>query len=255
VPVTEVLSLFGVGVLAGGLGALLGIGGGVILVPALIFIARLQFHQAVAVSLVSIVATSVAGSVVYLRRALVELDTALELQFFTVVGAVGAGLLAAMVPAAPLYFAFTALLIVTAVQMWPRRRAPSAATRLHHHPSRRLADGVSVGAGFVSGLLGVGGGVLNVPILHLILDVPFERAVATSVYIIGVTSAAAAAVYWARGDVQVAVAGATMLGTLLGAQLAARVSGRLRADLLKRAFAVLLIYTAIRMIDRGIGAL
>lgn len=253
-PAPELLELFGVGLLAGGLGALLGIGGGVILVPALIFVAGLSFKHAVAASLVCIVATSVAGSIVYLRRGLVELPLALELQFFTVGGAVTAGLLAAFIPAAPLYFAFGALLAVTAFRMWPRR---TTTARVAPSGGRRpaLADAASVGAGLVSGLLGVGGGVLNVPILHLLLALPFERAVATSVYIIGITAASAAAVYWARGDVNLAVAAVTMLGTLLGARVAARASGRVSAGLLKGAFALLLVYTAIRMIGRGIGAM
>jgi uncharacterized membrane protein YfcA len=250
----ELLELFGVGLLAGGLGALLGVGGGVILVPGLIFLADLSFTHAVAASLVCVVATSVAGSVVYLGRGMVELDLALELQAFTVVGAVAAGLLAAVIPVAPLYFAFGVLLAVTAYRMWPRRKEPRAGSA---SSGRRpaVADGASVGAGLVSGLLGVGGGVLNVPILHLLLAIPFERAVATSVYIIGITAASAAAVYWARGEVDLAVAGATMLGTLLGARLAATGSGRVPAGLLKRGFAILLVYTAIRMTLRGFGAM
>ncbi len=210
------LALVTVGVAAGGLGALLGVGGGIILVPGLILLAGLPFHSAVAASLVCVVATSVSGSVVYLRRGRVELDVAVRLQLFTVVGAVAAGLVATAIPAAPLYLAFALL---------------------------------------VAGLLGVGGGILNVPILHLLLGRSFDRAAATSVYMIGVTAAAAAAVYLVRGAVEPTIAGVTMLGTLAGAAVAAALGERLDRRLLKVAFVLLLLYVAVRMVSLGVAAL
>ncbi|MDH3458581.1 MAG: sulfite exporter TauE/SafE family protein, partial [Gemmatimonadota bacterium] len=175
------------------------------------------------------------------------------LQFFTVVGAVGAGLVAAFVPAGPLYFAFAVLLLLTAHRMWPWRQAPAHSASGFTGRRRGAAQGASVGSGVVSGLLGVGGGVLNVPILHLLVGMPFERAVATSVYIIGLTAAAGAAVYVARGDVRLWIAGATLLGTLLGAGIAALVARRFDAGFLKGGFVVLLLYVAVRMVSRGVA--
>ena len=249
----ELLQLLAVGLAAGGLGALLGVGGGVILVPGLIFVSGLPFQQAVAASLVCVVGTSVAGSSVYLRQDRVEVPVAVELQFFTVVGAVGAGLVAAFVPAGPLYFAFALLLLLTAHRMWPWRRAPAHSGSGFTGRRRGAARGASVGSGVVSGLLGVGGGVLNVPILHLLVGMPFERAVATSVYIIGLTAAAGAAVYVARGDVRLWIAAAALLGTLLGAGIAALVARRFDARFLKAGFVVLLLYVAVRMVSRGVA--
>ncbi len=248
---TQVLELVVVGLVGGSLGALFGVGGGIILVPGLIFVADLSFTGAVATSLVCIVATSVAGSTVFLRRQVVDLDVAVELQFFAVVGAVVAGLSAAMIPTGPLYFAFSALLVVTAYHMRP---GSIPHTSVETRPPRRgAARGASVGAGLVSGLLGVGGGVLNVPILHLLLGLPFERAAAGSIYIIGVTAGAAAAVYLARGDVHVTVAGTTMLGTVVGASLTAALGVKLDQRLLKWGFALLLLVVAIRMVGRGLA--
>ncbi len=250
---TELVQLVGVGLAAGGIGALLGVGGGLILVPGLIFISGLPFQNAVAASLVCVVGTSVAGSTVYLRQDRVDLPVAIELQFFTVVGAVVAGLVAAFMPAGPLYFAFSILLLVTAYRMWPRqRRVPERAT---HFVGRRrhAAAGASVGAGLVSGLLGVGGGVLNVPILHLLVGIPFDRATATSVYIIGLTASAAAAVYLVRGDVELWVAGAALIGTMLGAGVAALFARRVQVRVLKVGFVVLLLYVAFRMVGRGVA--
>jgi len=243
-----------VGLVAGSVGALLGVGGGVILVPGLTLVTGLPFRSAVAASLVCVVATSVAGSAVYLRRDRVDLALGVELQFFTVVGAVAAGLVAAVLPAGPLYFAFAALLVFMSLRMWPRA-ATEAATSEFRSSRRPAARAASVGAGLVSGLLGVGGGVLNVPILHLLLGIPFDRAVATSVHIIGVTAGAAALVYLARGDVEPAVAGATMVGTLAGAGIAALLGDRLNQRMLKLAFSVLLLYIAYRMGSRGIASL
>jgi uncharacterized membrane protein YfcA len=251
--IPDFLQLVAVGLAAGSVGALLGVGGGIILVPGLTLFAGLSFRSAVAASLVCVVATSVAGSAVYLRRNRVELGLGVELQLFTVVGAVAAGLVAALIPPGPLYLAFALLLAVIAVRMWPRaegRRAAPVPGSARHGAAR----GASVGAGLVSGLLGVGGGVLNVPILHLLLGIAFDRAVATSVYIIGVTAGAAALVYLARGDVDPAVAGAAMVGTVAGAGLAAAVGHKLDQRALKIAFALLLLYVAYRMGSRGIAS-
>jgi uncharacterized membrane protein YfcA len=112
-----------------------------------------------------------------------------------------------------------------------------------------------VGAGLVSGLLGVGGGLINTPILHLLLGVPFERAVATSAYMIGVTAASGALVYLARGDVEPGIAAATVLGTLIGAAAAARMAHRVDQAKLRVGFAVVLLYVAYRMIRRGLAGL
>jgi uncharacterized membrane protein YfcA len=246
--------LVGVGFVAGGLGALLGVGGGIILVPGLILVAGLPFHSAVAASLVCVVATSVSGSVVYLRRDRVQLDTAVELQCYTAVGAVLAGLAAAYVPAGPLYFAFAALLLVVAFRMLPSRTEAARQERAAAGTRHPKVVGASFGAGAVAGLLGVGGGILNVPILNLMLGLPFERALATSVYMIGVTGAAGALVYLARGDVAATTAGITMLGTLVGAALGARAADRVPQRALRIMFVVLLLYVSFRMARRGIAA-
>jgi uncharacterized membrane protein YfcA len=243
--------LLALGTVTGAFGALLGIGGGVILVPALSLIAGLQFRSAVAASLVSVVATSVAASGVHLARGRIDLDAGLELQFFTVAGAVLAGLLAAFIPARPLYFAFAALLVYTAWHMFPRARPAAVRPVLR---TRWAASGASVGAGLVSGLLGVGGGLINTPVLHPMLGIPLDRAIATSAYMIGLTAAASALIYFARGDVNIPVTAPTMLGTLLGSAVAAAVGHRVQLRLLRILLVVLLAYVAIEMTRRGLGA-
>jgi len=250
----NLLALVSVGFLAGSFGALLGVGGGVILVPGLILVAGLPFHSAVAASLVCVVATSVSGSVVYLKRGRVLLDVAVHLQFYTVGGAVLAGLVATRIPAAPLYLAFSVLLLVMAYRMIPLGKREGSGTRPAMGPGSPKVVAASVGAGSVAGFLGVGGGILNVPILHLLMGQPFDRAAATSVYMIGVTGAAAALVYIARGDLDPALAGVTVLGTLAGAGVAALVGDRFDERVLKVIFVVLLLYVAFRMGSRGLAA-
>lgn len=239
-----------VGFAAGALGALLGVGGGVILVPGLIFVAGLPFTTAVGTSLVCIVATSIGASAVNFRREAVGLELALEFQFYAAAGAVLAGLSAAVIPAPPLYLAFGLLLLTMAYYMWPRT---SSVVPTPKSARNATVAGSFLGAGLVSGLLGVGGGVLNVPILHLMLRVPFQRAVATSVYMIGVTAASGAVVYLSRGDVDPRVAALALLGTLAGAGIAALLGKHLGQRWLKIGFVLLISYVGARMIARGIN--
>ena len=252
----QLLSLFVIGLAAGGFGALLGVGGGLIIVPALSLLAGLSLHAAIGTSLVCICASSAASAAVYLRRGRVELPTAVELQFFSVTGAVIAGLIAGFIPSTPLYFVFAILLAAVAAQMWPSASAGWLERRLAVVSARdAVARGASVGAGLLSGLLGVGGGVLNTPVLHLVLGMRFERATATSSYMIGMTAAAGALVYLVRGDIRPGLVTVAMVGTLVGAVPAALGGHRLSARWLRMAFAVLLVFVAYQMIRRGISEL
>jgi uncharacterized membrane protein YfcA len=252
----QLLSLFLIGLLAGGFGALLGVGGGLIIVPALSLVAGLPLRGAIGTSLICICASSAAASAVYLRRGRVDLPTAVELQFFSVTGAVVAGLTVGFSPSTPLFFLFGAMLTLVAVQMWPTGGPGWLETRLAHVAQRdTVARGASVGAGLISGLLGVGGGILNTPVLHLVLGHPFQRAVATSAYMIGMTAAAGALVYLARGDVTPGLVTAAMMGTLVGAVPAAMGGHRLSARWLRVAFSLLLIFVAFQMVRRGLAEL
>ena len=242
-----VLLLFAIGAGAGALGALLGVGGGVVLVPALVFLADLSFTAAVGTSLVCVVATSVAGSAVQFGRDGVSVETAVPLQAFAVGGAVAAGLAAPLVPVRALYVAFGVLLLYAAWRAWPRERRATGVSRPHDVAAR-----VGAGAGgAVASLLGVGGGIVFTPLLHLVLGLDFHRAAATSVYLIGLTAGSGALVYLVRGDVALQLLGPTMLGVLLGAWLASTGARRIAAAWLTRAFAVLLVYVAARMLLRG----
>jgi uncharacterized membrane protein YfcA len=245
-----IVELLGLGAVAGGLGALLGVGGGIILVPALVFIAGLPIHSAVGTSLVCVVATSVAGSAVQFSRKQVDITPCVQLQFFAVIGAVAMGLVAVRLPGTLVYLAFAALLVVAAWRNWPARAARPTSGVCGDRPW--VASTGALAAGGVSSLLGVGGGIVFTPLLHLVVGLDFHKAAATSIYLIGVTAGSGALVYFVRGDVASPFAAPTMLGVLLGATAASVVSHRIDARWLKRAFAVLLLYMAVRMVLRGI---
>jgi uncharacterized protein len=242
------LLLIALGAGAGVLGALLGVGGGVILVPALIFLVHEPFHAAVGTSLVCVVATSVAGSAVHFRRRAVDPETALRLQAFAAAGAVAAALGAPYVPVQGLFVAFAALMAAAAWQVWP---TPGVAPRVVTEPHGPLAKAISGGAGLIGGLLGVGGGIVFVPLLHGLAGLDFHRAAATSIYLIGLTAGSGAVVYLVRGDVDLPVVAPTMLGVLLGAVVASKAARRVSAAWLKGGFAILLLYVAARMLLRA----
>jgi uncharacterized membrane protein YfcA len=242
--------LFVVGLGAGGLGVLLGVGGGVILVPALVLLTHLPFTAAVGTSLLCVVATSVAGSAVQFARGAVDATMAVRLQSLAVVGAVGAGLVAPAVPVGILNVAFGVLLVIAAWRIWPRVTHPDDGAR-RPHPA--LADVGAGAGGVVASLLGVGGGIIFTPLLHLVVGMDFYRSAATSVYLIGVTAASGGLVYLARGDVMMDYVGPTMLGVLVGATVAARGVRYFSVAWLKRGFTILLLYVAARMLLRGMS--
>jgi hypothetical protein len=245
------LLLFGLGAGAGGLGALLGVGGGVVLVPALVFLADLPFTAAVGTSLVCVVATSVAGSAVQFGRRMVDPETALRLQAFAAAGAVLAGLAAPFVPVRLLFLAFGVLLLAAAWRAWPRASTETKAPVTSPHGA--LARAAAGAGGAIGGLLGVGGGIVFVPLLHVLAGLDFHRAAATSVYLIGLAAGSGAVVYLMRGDVALPLVAPTMLGVLVGAWLASLGARRIAASWLARAFAVLLVYVAVRMLARGVS--
>jgi len=241
--------LFVIGVGAGGFGALLGVGGGALLVPALVLVTHVSFPVAVGTSLVCVVATSVAGSAVRFSHHAVDVRVAVRLQTFAVVGAVAGALVAPAVPVAALHVAFGLFLLLTAWSIWPRTTAISWS----RHPSGLLAGGGAAVGGGVASLLGVGGGIVFTPVLHLLVGLDFHKAAATSVFLIGITAGSGALIYLARGTVELPLVGPTLLGMLLGAMSASTVAHRVSARWLKRTFAVLLAYVAVRMLLEGHG--
>lgn len=261
--------LFAGGVAGGLLGAVLGIGGGVLIVPLLTLAFDIPLPAAVAVSLVCVVATSTGAAALNVRAGRADVRLAIFLEVGTVIGALAAGLAAPVVPVRVLAGAFALLMVYVGIAMIrpDRALASSTAADTEVNPSapdgpdapayrsHRLPETVagSVGAGVVSALLGVGGGVVKVPLLRFVTGVPFHVASATSSYIIGVTAAAGAFPYLMRGQVDTAVAGPMVLGVAAGAAAGAALAPRLHARWLGLLFAGVAAYVAFQMALRAFG--
>ena len=267
------------GVAAGLFGALLGLGGGILIVPLLTLGFGLPVRDAVGVSLVCVIVTSGAAAGVYLQRHVANLRLGMVLELFTAIGALVGGLTAFLLPEPALAGLFTLLLVYSAASMLRRgvgdaAEAPLAdgalipeATPSPSSPAwqgalsgpgyrvERLGAGVagSVGAGVLSALLGVGGGIVKVPVMHLAMGVPLRVATATSNLMIGVTASASAVIYLFRGGIDPLVAGPTALGVFVGASVGSRAAGRIDARILRALFVIVLLYTAVEMARRALG--
>ena len=274
------------GAAAGVFGSLLGLGGGVLIVPLLTLGFGLDLRAAVGVSLVSVIVTSSAAAGVYLERNVANLRLGMTLELFTAIGALIGGLVAFLIEERVLALLFALLLGYVALSMARAgasagRAAPvavgdgsvpdpdplpavveptgptsRAAERLSgpDYTVRNLGRGVagSVGAGVISALLGVGGGIVKVPLMHLALGVPMRVATATSNLMIGITAAASAVIYLLRGEIDPYVAGPTAIGVFIGATIGSRVAHRIDLGVLRTLFVVVLLYTAFQMLLRGL---
>lgn len=245
------------GAAAGLFGSLLGLGGGILLVPFLTLVVGLPLREAVGVSLVVVIASSGTAAAVFLERKVADLRLGMSLELFSAAGALVGALVAFLISEQLLAAAFASLLVYSAISMLRPGRAVPAATS---EPSggyeiRNVGRGkvASVGAGMVAALLGVGGGLINVPVMHLAMGVPFRVATATSNMMIGVTASAAAVVYLARGGIDPYVAGPVALAVFGGASIGARVADRIEVGHLRIVFVGVLLFGAILMIRRALG--
>jgi uncharacterized membrane protein YfcA len=248
------------GAVAGGLGSLLGIGGGVFLVPFLNAGLGLDFRVAAATGLMTVIATS---SVVSAGRAgsnLINLRLGMVLEVATTIGGLVAAFTVAFLSDRALALIFAVVTIAIAILMLSRldrrnvldasAQPGSLGGRFHDEDSgrevvyrvKRLPLGLTASllAGYVSGTLGIGGGILKVPVLNAWCGVPMRAAAATSALMIGVTAAASSPQYFARGEVNPPIAAAAVIGVLIGSQAGLHVGSRARVKWLKVLMAVML---------------
>jgi uncharacterized protein len=270
------LLMLGGGAAAGVFGSLLGLGGGVLIVPLLTLGFGLPLRDAVGVSLVCVIMTSSAAAGVYLERHVANLRLGMTLELFTALGALIGGTVAFALDERLISLLFAGLLVYVAIMMTRARNEPTAASlegalaetaiepptptildRLSGdgYRVRNLGRGVTgaTGAGVLSALLGVGGGIVKVPLMHLSMGVPLRVATATSNLMVGITAAASAVIYVIHGSIDPYVAGPTAIGVFLGASAGSRLSHRVDLRLLRMLFVVVLAYTAVQMLLRGLA--
>jgi uncharacterized membrane protein YfcA len=242
----------------------------VLLVPLLTLAFGYSLSSAVGTSLVCVIATAAGAAAHNVRTGRADARLGILLAAGTVVGAFSGGFVAGYLPDRLLAGLFALLMLYTAYSLSSglARRAtgrdlsvpvdPAAPdgsyAPAYRHRQRGLAIGGSLVAGSISSLLGVGGGVVTVPIVHVAMRAPLHVAVATSNFMIGMTAAAGAFAYLLRGDVDPAIAGPVVLGVAAGSFLGARIAPRINAGWLTALFVAVVLYVAFEMAMRAIGA-
>ncbi len=258
--------LLALGGATGVVGSLLGFGGGVFLVPLLTLGLGVPFRAAVAASLISVIATSCASATVNLDRGLVNMRLGIALEVATTLGGLAGGLMAVLLSQRQLFLLFGLVLTAMGVMVALRSGRRNVIADLAVDPGRlggkllegqttflyrvrRLPVGIaaSLAAGALSGLLGLGGGIIKVPILNTFCGIPIRVAAATSAFMIGVTAAASAFIYYGRGDVALPLTAAVALGALPGSLLGARLTHRVQARSLKFLMAAVLLVVGAQM--------
>lgn len=282
--ISFVVALFGSAVIAGFLGALLGVGGGVIVVPVMVLIFHLPMKIAVATSIVSVIATSNAGGSKYVDQHITNLRLAMFLEIATTLGALSGAVLALFLKDWIMLLIFAVMLLYMSWASWTTRNLDDQriasggfvnarqdrisrwlnlrGNYFDQHANRRVdyvvngaptGAAISFTAGVASGLLGVGGGVLKVSAMNRYMNVPMKVAVGTSKLMIGVTACVGSILFFMAGLIHFAVVAPVALGTTAGATLGTMIMNRLKSASLKWIFAALMLYLAYGMIARALA--
>ena len=272
-----VVELFFICVVAGLAGSLLGIGGGIIVVPVLTLLFHVDIRLAIGASIISVIATSSGAAAADVKEHLTNMRVGMFLEVATTTGAITGAYVAGLVSQKVLYVVFGVILAYSAVQMFRghfrdlERPVPKdgLADRLQLHDAyfdeaegreiRYRVTHTKFGlflmyiAGMVSGLLGIGSGALKVPAMDLAMRLPMKVSTATSNFMIGVTAAASAGVYFARGEIDPFVAAPVAAGVLVGAVGGSRMLPRLKNGFIRTLFVVVLLIISIEMLYKGVA--
>lgn len=272
------IGLFILALASGSAGALLGIGGGIFLVPLMVFLLGIPMQKAAGASIIAVIATSSAATVTYIRDELTNIRLGMFLELATTLGAVSGAVLVSFVSEETLRFVFGLSLIYASISMYKKNGedkdiwSPSSNDNIaerfdlggHYYDeaieseviygvsNTPLTFGLSYIAGIISGLLGIGGGGIKVPALNTVGGVPIKASIATSNFMIGVTAAASALVYIGNGYCDVFLTAPIVLGTLIGAGAGACITNKFSSDSLNNALIVVLLLMAARMILSGV---
>ncbi len=271
------LGIFAISVLAGVIGALAGVGGGILVIPALTILFGVDIRLAIGASIISVIATSSGAAAAYVRDRITDMRIGMFLELATTSGAVIGATLAAYVTSSFLFVLLGVVLLFSAVQqalrlgeeLPPSIAASPLAARMRlvgAYPDARLGHDVAYAAqrvplgfvmmgvaGMVSGLLGIGSGALKVLAMDGAMRLPMKVSSATSNFMIGVTAAASAGIYLNRGDVDPTIAAPVALGVLAGATVGARILPRLANRHVRAVFLPVLVVIGIQTLLRGFG--
>ncbi|HEY3994144.1 MAG TPA: TSUP family transporter [Ktedonobacteraceae bacterium] len=264
-------------ILAGLLGSLVGLGGGVLIVPLLTLVFRLPIEFAIGASIISVIATSSGAAAAYVRDHLTNLRIGMFLEIATTIGAISGAFLAGVLAPNLLNIIFGVILLISAAPLvfkigedLPQGvKNDRLANWLHlsgSYPDQQLGRDVAYQvtrtpwglammyvAGLISGLLGIGSGTFKVVALDSLMRLPIKVSTTTSNFMIGVTAAASAGIYFSRGDIPPLIAAPVALGILIGALVGARLLAKLSSTFLHLLFLLVLVVSALEMILHGTG--
>ncbi|MCE5286135.1 MAG: sulfite exporter TauE/SafE family protein [Pelosinus sp.] len=266
-----------ISVFAGILGSILGLGGGTVVTPALILLFGVDIQHAIGASLISVIATSSGAAVAYIRDKITNIRIGMFLEVATTTGAITGAFIGGLIDPTYLYFIFGIFLLYSAYGMAKKGKTELPQDVVMHPLAAKLklsstyydkalqkevpykvagvpgALSIMYGAGVISGLLGIGSGSFKVMAMDLCMKLPLKVSSATSNFMMGVTAAASAGVYFQRGDIDPHIAAPVALGVLLGATIGAKIMQRLKSKTIRKVFIPFLIYVSLQMMYKGMG--
>ena len=266
--------VFGVSLAAGFLGSLTGLGGGVVIIPLLTLVFKVDIHYAIGTSLISVIATSSGAAAAYVREGITNIRLGMFLELATTAGAIAGAWLATYLPTSVIAILFGVVLIVSAGLSFTKRADPvttgtpgELSVKLRLNSTMPTAQGPKpyfvkniVGgffmmniAGVISGLLGIGSGALKVIAMDNVMRIPFKVSTTTSNFMIGVTAAASVGIYLNRGYIDPGLSMPVMLGVLGGAFIGSKLLSAARTESLKILFALVILVLAAEMIYNGVN--
>ena len=280
----EIIQFIIIAVLAGFLGSLVGLGGGIIITPALTILFGIDIKYAIGASIVAVIATSSGSAIAFVRDHVSNMRVGMLLEVFTTAGGVVGALMAGIFSSKLLYIFFSLILLnsfygmlkktglITKVKKeeetvendkyadryklnstyYDKATGKTVAYNVTNVPQGAL---VMFGAGFASGLLGIGSGAFKVVALDSYMKLPIKVSTATSNFMMGVTATASALIYFFNGTINPAIAAPIAIGTLIGSRTGAKVMQRLDAKYIRYIFLPILLFTIINMFLKGLGVL
>lgn len=261
-----------IAIFAGFLGALLGLGGGLIIVPTLTLVFGVDIRYAIAASLISIVATSSGAAASFLKDRLTNLRLAVFLEIGTVAGAIVGFLISSWINSSILYLLFGSLLLFSSFMMLKKKgdhrgeknhpwadklklsgSYPERDGKLVEYKVENVPFGLFVMffAGILSALLGIGSGIFKVLAMDGAMKLPMKVSSATSNFMIGVTATASAGAYLLRGDIRPEIAAPVSIGIIIGSFIGGKVMPKMPAQTIRRIFVVVLVIVSIQMLKKG----
>ena len=280
----EIIQFIIIAVLAGFLGSLVGLGGGIIITPALTILFGIDIKYAIGASIIAVIATSSGSAIAFVKDHVSNMRVGMLLEVFTTVGGVVGALMAGIFSSKLLYIFFSLILLnsfygmlkktglITKVKKeeetvendkyadryklnstyYDKATGKTVAYNVTNVPQGAL---VMFGAGFASGLLGIGSGAFKVVALDSYMKLPIKVSTATSNFMMGVTATASALIYFFNGTINPAIAAPIAIGTLIGSRTGAKVMQRLDAKYIRYIFLPILLFTIVNMFLKGVGVL